>query len=101
MTGFLRLPATTSLLAARVRLRARLSRGIAVLEAIPADDWVLNEISTHVRRFGTGLGEVIVTNRLGNVARRNSFGDCWRKDVADARICGKPPAPAQDRGQLR
>jgi hypothetical protein len=62
---------------------------------------VLNEISTHVWRFGTGLGEVIVTNRLGKVPRRNSFGDCWRKDVADARICGKPPAPAQDRGQLR
>ena len=47
----------------------------ASTRTIPADDWVLNEISTHVRLFGTGLREVIVTNRLGKVARRNSFGD--------------------------
>lgn len=66
---------------------------------VPADDWVLNEISAHVQRFGTGPGEVIVTNRLGKVAQRNAFGDCWRRAVADARICGKPPAPAQDHGQ--
>jgi integrase len=24
--------------------------------------------------------------------QRNSFGDCWRRAVADARTCGKPPA---------
>ena len=61
--------------------------------------WVLNEISAHVRRFGTGPGEVIITNRLGKVAQRNSFGDCWRRAVADARTCGKPPAAARDGGQ--
>jgi hypothetical protein len=40
--------------------------------------WVLNEISAHVQHFGTGPGEVIVTNRIGKVAQRNSFGYCWR-----------------------
>jgi integrase len=59
---------------------------------------VLNEISAHVQRFGTGPGEVIVTNRLGKVARRNSFGDRWRLAVADARTCGKPSAPAFESG---
>ena len=31
--------------------------------ARPADEWVLNEISSHVRRFGAGPSEVIVTER--------------------------------------
>jgi hypothetical protein len=34
----------------------------ASTRTIPADEWVLNEISAHVKRFGTGPGEVIVTN---------------------------------------
>jgi hypothetical protein len=69
------------------------------MRTIPADEWVLNEISAHVQRFGTGPGEVIVTNRLGKVAQRNAFGDCWRKAVADARKCGKPPAPVHEGGR--
>jgi len=60
---------------------------------------VLTEISAHIRRFGTGPSQVIVTNRLGKVAQRNAFGDCWRKAVADTRTCGKPPAPSGDGGQ--
>ncbi|HEX6506838.1 MAG TPA: tyrosine-type recombinase/integrase [Chloroflexota bacterium] len=60
---------------------------------------MLNEISAHVQRFGTGPSEVIVANRIGKVAQRNAFGYCWRQAVADARICGKPPAPAQGYGQ--
>lgn len=71
----------------------------ASTRTIPTDEWVLNEISTHLRRFGAGPGEVIVTNRLGRVARRNSFGDRWRLAVADARICGKLSAPAFEGGQ--
>jgi hypothetical protein len=71
----------------------------ASTRTIPADEWVLNEISAHVQRFGTGPGEVIVTNRLGKVARRNSFGDRWRLAVADARICGNRPAQALEGGQ--
>ena len=71
----------------------------ASTRTIPADEWVLNEISAHVQRFGTGPSEVIVTNRLGRVARRNSFGSRWRLAVADARTCGKPPAPAFGGGQ--
>jgi hypothetical protein len=50
------------------------------------------------QRFGTGPGEVIVTNRLGTVAQRNSFGDRWRLAVADARTCGKPSAPPFEGG---
>jgi hypothetical protein len=60
---------------------------------------VLNEISTHVQRFGTGPGEVIVTNRLGKVAQRNAFGDRWRLAVAVARTCGKPSVSAFEGGQ--
>ena len=60
----------------------------ASTRTIPADDWVLNEISAHIQQFGTGAGEVIITNRVGKVARRSAFGDSWRKAVADARICG-------------
>ena len=71
----------------------------ASTRTIPADDWVLNEISANVQRFGAGPGEVIVTNRLGKVARRNSFGDRWRLAVADARTCGKPSAPAFEGGR--
>lgn len=71
----------------------------ASTRAIPAGDWVLNEISAHIQRFGTVPGEVIVTNRIGRVARRNSFGDRWRLAVADARTCGKPSAPVFEGGQ--
>jgi integrase len=84
--------------AQRGQLGAELKTG-ASTRAIPADEWVLNEISAHIQRFGTGPGEVIVINRIGKVAQRNSFGYCWRKAVADARTCGKPPAPIQDGGQ--
>jgi integrase len=56
----------------------------ASARVIPADDWVLNEISAHVQRFDTGPGEVIVTNRCGRVAQRNAFGTCWREAVAAA-----------------
>ncbi len=71
----------------------------ASTRTVPADKWVLNEISAHLQRFGAGPGEVIVTNRLGKVAQRNSFGDRWRQAVADARICGTPPSPVRDNGQ--
>ena len=84
--------------AQRGQLAADLKTG-ASTRTIPADEWVLNEISTHIQRFGAGPGEVIVTNRIGKVAQRNAFGYCWRQAVADARICGKPPAPAHERGQ--
>lgn len=83
--------------AQRGQLRADLKTG-ASTRTIPADEWVLNEISAHVQRFGTGPSEVIVANRTGKVAQRNSFGYCWRKAVFDARICGNLPAPTRDRG---
>jgi integrase len=70
----------------------------ASTRTIPADDWVLNEISAHVQRFGTGPGDVIVTNRLRKVAQRNAFGDRWRLAVADARTCGKSSASPSEEG---
>jgi hypothetical protein len=71
----------------------------ASIRTIPADGWVLNEISAHVQRFGTGPGEVIVTNRLGKVAQRNAFGDRWRLAAAAARTCGKLPARPSEGGR--
>jgi integrase len=84
--------------AQRGQLAADLKTG-ASMRIIPADERVLNEISAHVGRYGTGPGNVIVTNRVGKVAQRNAFGDCWRKAVASARTCGKPPAPQHDGGR--
>jgi hypothetical protein len=66
---------------------------------VPADDWVLNGVSAHIERYGTGPDGVIITNRVGKVARRNSFGFCWRHAVADARTCGKPPATPKPEGE--
>jgi hypothetical protein len=37
---------------------------LASTRTIPADERVLNEISAHVQRFGTGPGGVIMTNRV-------------------------------------
>jgi integrase len=64
----------------------------AATRTVPADEWVMNEISAHIQRFGTGPSEVIITNRLGKVAQRNAFGTCWREAVSNARTCLKPPA---------
>ena len=80
----------------RVHVRDQAQRGhlaadlktSASARTIPADDWVLNEINTHIQRYGTGPGGVIVTNRLGKVAQRNAFGTCWRKAVAAAGLPG-------------
>jgi integrase len=56
----------------------------ASVRVVPADDWVLNEINAHIQRYGTGPGGVIITNRWGRVAQRNTFGECWREAVTAA-----------------
>jgi integrase len=71
----------------------------ASARTIPADDWVLQQITSHMQRYGTGVGEVIITNRVGKVAKRNAFGDSWRNAVRDARICGKEPAEWREGGK--
>lgn len=71
----------------------------ASARTIPADDWVLQQITSHMQRYGTGVGEVIITNRVGKVARRNAFGDSWRNAVRDARICGKDPSEKREDGK--
>jgi integrase len=71
----------------------------ASTRTIPADDWVLNEVSSHIQKFGTGKGESIVTNRLGRIPRRSAFGDSWRNAVAAARTCGKEPADPKPGGE--
>ena len=91
----------------KVQVRSQAQRGQldaelktdASTRTIPADEWVLNEISAHIQQFGTGVDKVIVTNRVGRVAQRNAFGTCWRNAVADARTCGKPPAQEQQGGE--
>lgn len=50
--------------AQRGQLAAQLKTG-ASTRVISVDDWVLNEISAHLRTYGTGPGEVIVTNPAG------------------------------------
>src|SRR5712691_11873392 len=84
----------------RVHVTAQAQRGEldaelkteASTRTIPADDWVLQEVGRHIERFGLGAGGNIITNRIGRVAQRNSFGTCWREAVANARTCGRPPA---------
>jgi integrase len=71
----------------------------ASARTIPADDWVLQQITSHMQRYGTGVGEVTITNRVGKVARRNAFGDSWRNAVMDARTCGKEPAERREEGK--
>lgn len=51
---------------------------------IPADDWVLTTITSHMQQYGPGPDGVIVTNAAGRIAQRNAFGWCWREAVAAA-----------------
>jgi integrase len=51
---------------------------------LPADDWVLNGISAHLQRYGRGPNDVIVTNAIGRIVKRSSFGACWRQAVKRA-----------------
>jgi integrase len=53
---------------------------------IPADDWVLAAVTTHLQRFGPGPSGVVVTNAAGRIAQRNSFGDRWRAAVKAAAL---------------
>lgn len=71
----------------------------ASTRTVPADDWVLNDITAHIQRYGSGPEDVIVTNRLGRIPQRNAFGTCWREAVAAARTCGKRPAPPRPGGK--
>jgi integrase len=71
----------------------------ASARTIPADDWVLQQVTSHIQRYGTGVGEVVITNRIGKVARRNAFGDSWRNAVRDARTCGREPAEPREGGK--
>lgn len=71
----------------------------ASTRVIPADDWVLEQVTAHIQAYGTGVGDVVITNRVGKVARRNAFGDSWRNAVASARTCGKEPAERKAGGR--
>lgn len=75
----------------RVQVVEQAQRGqLAPLKApasrrtLPADDWVLNGISAHLQRFRPGPSDVIVTNAIGRIVKRNSFCDCWRQAVSRA-----------------
>jgi integrase len=60
-------------------LKTRASR-----RTIPADDWVLAEITAHLQRYGTGPAQVIMSTPSGRLVRRNSFASAWRSAVCAA-----------------
>ncbi len=60
-------------------LKTRASRRI-----VPADDWVLEAVTAHMQRYGTGPGQVIMSNAAGRLVRRNAFGTVWRAAVKSA-----------------
>jgi integrase len=60
-------------------LKTRASR-----RTVPADDWVLTEITAHLQRYGSGPGQVIMSNVAGRLVQRNAFGDIWRAAVKAA-----------------
>jgi integrase len=95
---FLRRKVTVLTQAQRGQLGADLKTE-ASTRVIPADDWILEQVTAHMQRYGTGIGQVIITNRVGKVARRNAFGDSWRNAVADARTCGREPEEAKPGGK--
>jgi integrase len=51
---------------------------------VPADDLVLNGVTSHMQRWAPGPGQLVITNRLGRPVQRNSFGHCWREAVKAA-----------------
>jgi integrase len=56
----------------------------ASTRTVPADDWVLNEISSHMQRYGTGQDRLIITDRRGRMQPRNTFNYHWRQAVKAA-----------------
>ena len=75
----------------KVHVREQAQRGClaelkttASTRTIPADDWVLNEITSHMQRFATGPGGLIVTSRSGEMLSRTTFSRAWRQAVKAA-----------------
>lgn len=48
---------------------------------IPIDDMLFDEINRHLSTYDAGPNGLIITNRLGNIVQRSSFGHCWRDAV--------------------
>lgn len=55
---------------------------------LPVDDLIIDEINRHMARkgFQDGPGGVLITNRIGKIAQRSSFGTCWREAVEAAEL---------------
>jgi integrase len=51
---------------------------------VPLDDLVLRAVTSHMKRWQPGPGQLLITNRLGRPVQRNSFGYCWRAAVEQA-----------------
>ena len=60
-------------------LKTRASR-----RTVPAGEWVLQEVSAHLQRYGPGPGEVVMSNAAGRIVQRNAFGESWRAAVKAA-----------------
>ncbi len=63
---------------------------------IPVGEWVLAEIGTHLKMFGPGPHQLVMSTAYGGFVHRNAFGEMWRRAVRLARTCGKPPATQDD-----
>jgi hypothetical protein len=53
---------------------------------LPADDFVLTEITRHMQSFAEGPERLLITNRCRRPVQRSSFGTCWREAVANAKL---------------
>ncbi len=53
---------------------------------LPVDDLIIDEINRHMARKGykDGPEGVLITNRIGKIVQRSSFGTCWREAVEKA-----------------
>ncbi|MGO9780046.1 MAG: tyrosine-type recombinase/integrase [Streptosporangiaceae bacterium] len=51
---------------------------------VPVGEWVLQEVSAHMQRYGPGPGQLVMSNAAGRVVQRNAFGESWRAAVEAA-----------------
>ena len=64
-------------------LKTRASRRV-----VPVGDWVTEEVSAHLQRYGPGPCPASSTSdEAGRIVRRNAFGHAWR---AAAKAAGLP-----------
>lgn len=53
---------------------------------LPVDDFVFDEIRTHLATFGQGVDGLLLSNQRGTIVRHSTFGACLRVAVLKAGI---------------